>query len=643
MAVASTDSALAEKRILIIEADGTLSDEWANGLRDYGFKVAVTNDGDDGMVKAEKAPPDLVMLRVELPSVNGYKIAKRLKEHEQLKDVPLLLLSSEASEKDFDAHKKTKSRAQGYRKVPVGFDDLLEDVENLVGLPVPQMAEFQAEAVPHDVHVELEQKHTELLLQIDKLKEQLETKTLSEKRLEARLAELEHDLSSKAGAGAAVEALTSELQSLRNEVTAVKGERDESRDELDGKKRIVAKLKENITRFETQMAEGAGKARELEARVTELNARVADLSQRPTVDHAPRVSALEEELSDTRGEIESKKKVISKLKENIEKLEAAQTNNEFIEQARKEKEDALRELEDARGDVEAKKKVISTLKTKIETLEKEYEKSSADVLRLTDEKAKIEERLEDQKTSLEAAIKTQREDLTEAANTAKAEIEEELEAKKKTVSKLKERVEELEREIAAAKKERDDNDARLTRTIANITVSVNDAKEKQTEAEERLQEAVEAKAGLEKQHQKELDALKGLYEPKVAMLKQVEKELDSAKENIRGLDRKLDEEARKNRERDDEYADKISELKRTQGKEMAEASRREDDLKKELVLLSAENKKNEERVVKAFKKLKAHEEQTEKVKKALEIAATLASSGEQKVAKKPTKVTSEPE
>ena len=68
---------VSEKRILIIEADATLQEEWANGLRDYGFKVASTSDGDDGFSKAEKARPDVVLLRVELPNVNGYKLVKR--------------------------------------------------------------------------------------------------------------------------------------------------------------------------------------------------------------------------------------------------------------------------------------------------------------------------------------------------------------------------------------------------------------------------------------------------------------------------------------------------------------------------------------------------------------------------------------
>src|SRR5687767_12121816 len=134
---------VAEKKILIIEADPVLQEEWSNGLRDYGFKVAATGDGADGVNKAEKSRPDLILLRVELPNTNGFKLVKTLKAHDVLKDVPLVLLSSEASEKDFEIHKKTKDRAQAYRKLPVSFDDVLEDVENLVGLPGPVMAEFQ--------------------------------------------------------------------------------------------------------------------------------------------------------------------------------------------------------------------------------------------------------------------------------------------------------------------------------------------------------------------------------------------------------------------------------------------------------------------------------------------------------------------
>src|SRR5208282_3487136 len=103
--------------------------------------------------------------------------------------------------------------------------------------------------------------------------------------------------------------------------------------------------------------------------------------------------------------------VISKLKENIEKLEAAQSNNDFIDQARKEKEEALHELEDIRGEVEAKKKVISTLKGKIESLEAEGETLTGNVARLTEEKDKADKALEEQKKSM-----------TEEAATARAEL-----------------------------------------------------------------------------------------------------------------------------------------------------------------------------------------------------------------------------
>ena len=208
---------MTEKKILIVEADPSLSDEWANGLRDYGFKVAVTPDGEDGFSKAEKNRPDLVMLRAELPNgVNGYKLAKRFKEHEQLKEVPLVVLSSEASEKDFEALKKTKSRAQVYRRLPVTFDDLLEDVEELVGLPVPDLAEFQAEAVPAARYNELEAKRAELVIELDSTKEQLESKTQAEQRLEERLHQMEKDLTEKAGAAA--QSLLAEIESLRKEL-----------------------------------------------------------------------------------------------------------------------------------------------------------------------------------------------------------------------------------------------------------------------------------------------------------------------------------------------------------------------------------------------------------------------------------------
>lgn len=568
---------MTEKKVLIIEADAALSEEWANGLRDYGFKVAATADPDDGVTKAERVRPDIVLLRVELPNVNGYKVAKTFKEHDSLKDVPLILLSSEASEKDFESHKKTKSRAQAYRKVPVELDDILEDVENLVGLPGPMMAEFQAEAVPAEKYNELEAARAELIVELDRAREQLESKSQAEARLETRVGELESDLVSKAGAGEATKALQAELESLRAELTAIKDERDESRAELDSKKRIINKLKENLTKQEGSL--------------NELTAKVGELEQRPAEDLSPRVKQLEEELADAVADVESKKKVVAKLKENLEKLEQSTAPAEAVATERKLKEEALAEAENLRGDVESKKKVISTLKGKIETTEKDLE----------------------------------------AAQQLLKENEEELAAAKK----LKDRVAELEKDFAAMKTGREADVSRLKETIADLTIGADEAKRDRQKAFRDRDEAIEAKAALEKQHQKELDALKNHYEPKVAALKSTEKELDKAKEDIRQRDRKLDEEARKLREIEDENAERIAELKRDHQKTITEQERERQkafadqdklvaELRSELQQLTDEKKKMEERVVKAYRKLRADESQLEKVRKALEIAMGLA-------------------
>lgn len=500
---------VSEKRILIIEADATLQEEWANGLRDYGFKVASTGDGDDGFSKAEKARPDVVLLRVELPNVNGYKLVKKFKEHDLLKDVPLILLSSSASDSDFENHKRTKSKAQAYRKIPVSFDDVLEDVENLVGLPGPAMAEFQAEAVPAEKYNALEAERSELLVQIDHVKEELESSKQENARLQQRMHELEKDLGAKAGAAA--DALQNEINSLRGEVEAIKTERDESREELDSKKRIINRLKENITKLEAETG---------------------------------KIPQFEQDANDLREELEGKKKVVAKLKEKIEQLEKNP------------------DLEALRDDVESKKKVVSKLKEKIEQLER-------DLQTVTDEKKVLE---------------------AEGAKEAKEAI------------------------------------ARLKETIADLTITADEAKRAAQKAKAEKEEILEGRAGLEKQHQKELDALKQMYEPRVQQVKAAEKELDHAKEKVRGLERQLDEEARKNRERDDEYAERLANMKRDQTKEMLDQGRQLEDLKKTVARLEDEKSKMEARVVKAYRKLRADEAQLDKVRKALEIAMNMTKS-----------------
>ncbi|MBI5181725.1 MAG: response regulator [Nitrospirae bacterium] len=136
---------MAGKSILIIESNETFKDYIAEIVKRLGFKASIATDGDEGLKAAREERFDLILLSVELPNENGYIICKKFKEDNDLKNIPLILMSLEAKKTDFEQHKKLKVRAEEYIKKPFGKRELVGAISNLIGCDVPLETYFAVE------------------------------------------------------------------------------------------------------------------------------------------------------------------------------------------------------------------------------------------------------------------------------------------------------------------------------------------------------------------------------------------------------------------------------------------------------------------------------------------------------------------
>ncbi len=122
------------KKILLIDNDTGLVGTATSDLEAKGFEVLHTADGKEGIDLARQHRPDLVVLCVELPRASGYSICSKLKKDEELRGIPIILTSAEASQKTFDDHKKLKiGRADEYLIKPFQTSALVTKVEGLIG------------------------------------------------------------------------------------------------------------------------------------------------------------------------------------------------------------------------------------------------------------------------------------------------------------------------------------------------------------------------------------------------------------------------------------------------------------------------------------------------------------------------------
>jgi DNA-binding response OmpR family regulator len=93
----------AEKHILFIEDDETLSRSLATLLTDAGFSVVVAHDGVDGVRQAEQIHPDLIISDVMLPKMDGITALHEIRQLPAMSDVPVMMLTNRDDLETIDA------------------------------------------------------------------------------------------------------------------------------------------------------------------------------------------------------------------------------------------------------------------------------------------------------------------------------------------------------------------------------------------------------------------------------------------------------------------------------------------------------------------------------------------------------------
>ncbi|HYM81795.1 MAG TPA: response regulator [Candidatus Limnocylindria bacterium] len=87
-------------RILIVDDESDLVSVLRFGLEVEGFDVIEAADGEEGLRKARDERPDLMVLDLMLPKLDGYKVCRALKFDERYKGLPILILSARSGDQD---------------------------------------------------------------------------------------------------------------------------------------------------------------------------------------------------------------------------------------------------------------------------------------------------------------------------------------------------------------------------------------------------------------------------------------------------------------------------------------------------------------------------------------------------------------
>ena len=84
---------MTKKILLIVEDDKALQKAISEALTDAKFEVMLASDGNEGMSRARKKKPDLILLDLILPDKDGYKVLLELKKDKKLKKIPVIIFT----------------------------------------------------------------------------------------------------------------------------------------------------------------------------------------------------------------------------------------------------------------------------------------------------------------------------------------------------------------------------------------------------------------------------------------------------------------------------------------------------------------------------------------------------------------------
>ncbi len=117
------------KKILIIEDETTISNLYKKELEAAKFEVIVANTANEGLNLVETLKPNLILLDIMMPSVDGYTVIKKLKEKEETAKTPIIILTNLGSSEIFVQEAKRLGVQSYLLKDKISLKEMVAEVK----------------------------------------------------------------------------------------------------------------------------------------------------------------------------------------------------------------------------------------------------------------------------------------------------------------------------------------------------------------------------------------------------------------------------------------------------------------------------------------------------------------------------------
>lgn len=539
-------------RILFFENDPQFARLVRERLAARGAAVEVVDDGNTGLERATAQRPDLILLTIELPQMNGFLVCKKLKKNPETQGIPVVILSSEATEEIFEQHRKLRTRAEEYLRKPIDPETLVERIAAIVPLgaaealdlseemeiPFEDVEEIEASAAPavedaepvdDEIDAFAESAFDALVMGDDDGADATTVGTMSpelQRTLAAQspgaLASVEDvaprkptslppppaslppppaslpppppkQESSHEGA-AVVAADMEELERLRADLEKARQLADEAGTALDRQKDQVARLEKEAAELRARAAKGGG------------------ISSREFLDLREALNSKDKELLDLRDQVGARDKQLLDLRDKNLQLERGRADFEDkILELERARTDLDEQLTAARSDKDAASKRADDLKGRLERTEDKAKKLEAELDAERRGRAADVERAANERDEKVAAAERDRDEQVVAITKERDEKVAALELERD--AKVAEAERERDERVTAAEAERD---AKVAELQALVAAAEQDRDERTAaaarERDARIAEAEEAMALAARSHEEALAAQKAEHQ-----------------------------------------------------------------------------------------------------------------------------------
>ncbi len=448
------------RKIIVVDPDKNFWKNVEKVVNTDICEVLFLETGQSLMGKLKEEDFDLIILNLELPDKNGFIFCNQIKKDSKLKDIPVIITSSEKSDTDFEQHKKLKVRAQEYLKKPVSLTKLKSVIKSFLPDIVIETSTSKKQKGKDETPIKVEDFDEE---NIDKLLDETfvglieeEPKTKEEKKIPENTGELQQQLDLLLEENMALKQQIEELQQGSSAEKMLQSENEKLKNEIDSLKEQLKELKTGTHANEELEKEN----QKLKGEVEELKQQIDDLQKKfnqkkeELKELNVQLIAIQKEKGFLEKENREHLMSITSLKADFE--EKLQEQESLISTLQTEKESLFEQLSSAQNEIEEKNKFI-------ESLQEESSKLKEDTSRLNERLNEMERELnelrefkanaENQIIEQNSLISTLQKDLN-ISREAKSALEE-------TIFDLKEEVKTIQLEIENKSKENEILDAQL--------------------------------------------------------------------------------------------------------------------------------------------------------------------------------------